>query len=132
MMNRRACLSLILAAVATRAVAQDLTNVRALTDETHPLQQAWAAWKTLCLMPDGRVIDGFQSGASHSEGQGYGLVLAAMFGDLQTCRSIVTWTERHLAVREDALLAWRWRPDSTPQVPDRTMPAMATSFMPGD
>lgn len=118
-MNRRACLSLIAAAIATRATGQDLPNVRALTDELHPLQQAWAAWKTLCLMPDGRVIDGFQSGASHSEGQGYGLLLAAMFGDLATCRSIVLWTERNLNVREDALLAWRWRPDSVPQVTDR-------------
>ncbi|CAM3331111.1 glycosyl hydrolase family 8 [Paracoccus nototheniae] len=121
-MNRRACLSMIAAASAlwaTRGAAQTGDAVRTLAHRDHPLQQAWAAWKALCLTPDGRIVDGFQSGASHSEGQGYGLVLAALFGDLASCQSIVTWTERHLAIRDDALLAWRWRQETSPQVPDR-------------
>lgn len=118
-MNRRACLSLMMAAMAAGGPALAQDGVRTLSDEAHPLRQAWEAWKALCLTPEGRIVDGFQSGASHSEGQGYGLVLAATFGDLPACQAIVTWTERHLAVREDALLAWRWRQDATPQVTDR-------------
>lgn len=84
----------------------------------HPLQPSWAAWKALCLSPEGRVIDGYQDGDSHSEGQGYGLVLAATFGDLRAAESIIDWTTRNLALRGDALLAWRWRQASTPHVPD--------------
>lgn len=85
----------------------------------HPLLPAWQAWKALCLLPEGRVVDGFQNSASHSEGQGYGLTLAAMFGDMAACESIIDWTETHLALRGDALLAWRWRPDTVPAVSDR-------------
>ncbi|WP_323038611.1 glycosyl hydrolase family 8 [Gemmobacter sp.] len=87
--------------------------------DDHPLQASWQAWKRLCLSPDGRVVDGFQGGASHSEGQGYGLTLAAQFGDVQAANSIMSWTEANLAVRSDALLAWLWRPDSLPRVADR-------------
>lgn len=85
----------------------------------HPLLPVWQAWKSLCLLPEGRVVDGFQNAASHSEGQGYGLTLAAMFGDIAACESIIDWTETHLTLRNDALLAWRWRPDTTPAVADR-------------
>lgn len=84
----------------------------------HPLQQAWHSWRTLCLTQEGRVVDGFQGDASHSEGQGYGLTLAAIFGDGGACQRIVDWTENHLALRPDALLAWRWQPDTSPQVAD--------------
>lgn len=84
----------------------------------HPLQEAWRAWKALCLSSDGRVIDDFQGNASHSEGQGYGLTMAAIFGDLQACELIIRWTEQNLARRSDALLAWRWMPDANPPVQD--------------
>ena len=84
----------------------------------HPLQAAWAAWKSLCLSPEGRVIDGFQNSDSHSEGQGYGLTLAAAFDDLTAFEQIRAWTEANLAIRPDALLAWRWKHDQVPRVPD--------------
>lgn len=87
--------------------------------EDHPLQASWNAWKALCLLPEGRVVDTFQNGDSHSEGQGYGLVLAVTFGDQRAADEIIDWTERNLAVRNDALLAWRWRQADLPHVPDR-------------
>lgn len=85
----------------------------------HPLQPVWSAWKSLCLLPEGRVVDAFQNADSHSEGQGYGLALAATFGDGEAFERIRAWTEANLAVRRDALLAWRWRHDQQPPVPDR-------------
>lgn len=84
----------------------------------HPLQEAWRAWKTLCLLPEGRVIDQFQDAASHSEGQGYGLTLAALFDDREAADAIIGWTERNLNQRGDGLLAWRWRPETTPHIQD--------------
>jgi endoglucanase len=70
-------------------------------------------------LDDGRVVDGFQGGASHSEGQGYGMALATAFGDRQTFEAMRRWAERNLALRPDALLAWRWLPDLADPVPDR-------------
>jgi endoglucanase len=85
----------------------------------HPLQAAWAAYKAAFLLPSGRIVDGPQQGASHSEGQGYGATLAVTFGDRAAFDRIVSWTETNLARRPDGLLAWRWLPDVAVAVPDR-------------
>ncbi|MFN4128597.1 MAG: glycosyl hydrolase family 8 [Paracoccaceae bacterium] len=68
---------------------------------------AWNAWKDAFLMSDGRVVDHLQQGASHSEGQGYGLVLSVFHGDRQAFDLIRTWTLAHLGNRADGLLNWR-------------------------
>lgn len=87
--------------------------------DRNPLAAPWAAWKAAFLSEDGRVVDALQQGASHSESQGYGLLLAAIFGDDPTFDAIFGWTEANLAIRSDALLAWRWLPVSSERVPDR-------------
>ncbi|MCC1481343.1 glycosyl hydrolase family 5 [Roseibaca sp. Y0-43] len=79
----------------------------------------WEAWKERFLMADGRVVDTLQRAASHSEGQGYGMVLATYFDDAEAFARMYQWTERNLAVRADPLLAWRWLPDQVNAVPDR-------------
>jgi len=79
----------------------------------------WESWKSAFLASDGRVIDTLQQKASHSEGQGYGMFLATAFDDAAAFRQMYLWTERHLAVRADPLLAWRWLPGQANPVPDR-------------
>jgi endoglucanase len=80
----------------------------------------WDAWKSSFLTAEGRVVDTLQkNGASHTEGQGYGMYLATVFRDGPAFASMYQWTERHLAVRPDALLAWRWLPGEANPVPDR-------------
>ncbi|MGP9789297.1 glycosyl hydrolase family 8 [Roseinatronobacter sp. NSM] len=79
----------------------------------------WDSWKAAFLGSDGRVIDGLQRDASHSEGQGYGMLLATVFDDAASFQSMYQWTERHLAIRPDPLLAWRWLPGQANPVPDR-------------
>ncbi len=59
---------------------------------------------------DGRIADTGNGGISHSEGQGYGLLLAESADDRKAFDNILAWTERHLAVRKDGLLSWRWDP----------------------
>jgi endoglucanase len=80
--------------------------------------EVWQAWKTGYLQPDGRVIDRLQQNASHSEGQGYGMLLAAEFSDAEAFARMFAWTEANLALRPDPLLAWRWLPDAAIPVPD--------------
>jgi len=87
-------------------------------DVLMPLLPSWNAWKAAYLQPDGRIVDAYSENASHSESQGYGLYLAVMFKDAEAFRAIYLWTEGNLAIRPDGLLAWRWRPDTTPHVPD--------------
>ncbi|MFN3397608.1 MAG: glycosyl hydrolase family 8, partial [Sulfurimicrobium sp.] len=76
-----------------------------------PLSALYAAWKRAFLQPDGRVIDPGQMDASTSEGQGYGMILALAAGDQAGFDAMWDWTQRHLAVRDDTLLAWRYLQD---------------------
>ncbi len=105
-LNRRHCFRLLLAGVAVRpasVLAQD---------------DVWADWASAFVAPDGRVVDALQGGISHSEGQAYGMVLATAAGDEARFESMRTWTEAHLAVRRDPLLAWRWRPGELAETRD--------------
>ena len=79
----------------------------------------WDSWMAAYLRSDGRVVDTLQQEASHSEGQGYGMLAATMFEDEAAFRLMYRWTEQQLALRPDALLAWRWLPGQANAVPDR-------------
>ena len=98
------------------ASAQMLFRTSDLARSAAPV---WEAWKAGYLRPDGRVVDRLQQNASHSEGQGYGMVLAAEFGDRDAFAAMFDWTERNLMLRADALLSWRYLPDADEAVPDR-------------
>ena len=71
-------------------------------------KNAWEAYKEKFISNDGRVIDYKQNAMSHSEGQGYGLLLSLMNGDRKTFDRVLGWTVGNLQVRRDALLAWAW------------------------
>ena len=86
-----------------------------LASQARPL---WDAWRNAFLMNDGRVVDTLQQSSSHTEGQGYGMLLATVFEDANAFASMFDWTERNLAIRNDALLAWRWLPNQANPVAD--------------
>ncbi|HXV59084.1 MAG TPA: glycosyl hydrolase family 8 [Vicinamibacteria bacterium] len=77
----------------------------------------WLRYRAGFVTDEGRVVDSGQDGISHSEGQGYGMVLAEAFSDRATFDCLWSWTRRNLQVREDSLLAWKWLPDGG-TVPD--------------
>ncbi len=76
----------------------------------------WESWAARFVRPEGRVVDTGNGGVSHSEGQGYGMLLAQAAGDRAVLDLLWQWTERNLAVRDDGMFAWRWDP-STPKAP---------------
>jgi len=78
----------------------------------------WEVFKTRFVAPDGRVIDDGNGGISHSEGQGYGMLLAVAADDPGSFARIWAWTRMNLAIRDDDLAAWRWRPNASPHVED--------------
>jgi len=109
------CLIMGFAMLGGPAPAQTATAplLGALTDT-----QAWAAYKARFVTEQGRVVDTGNGGISHSEGQGYGMLLAVAAGDRAAFERIWTWTRANLMVRDDQLLAWRWEPDKRPAVAD--------------
>ncbi len=99
------------------AVASDLPPLPNLKG-TFPVPGFWTAWKAKFVSPEGRVMDDLNGGISHSEGQGYGMVLALAADDADTFRKIWTWTRSNLYLRKDGLASWRWQPGPAPNVRD--------------
>ncbi|WP_158047370.1 glycosyl hydrolase family 8 [Skermanella pratensis] len=76
-----------------------------------PLHRSeWQAFVTRFVLPEGRVSDTGNKGISHSEGQGYGMVMATAYGDRETFDRLWRWTAANLQVRGDHLFAWKWEP----------------------
>jgi endo-1,4-beta-D-glucanase Y len=71
-------------------------------------QTEWRAYAATFVSPEGRIVDNGNGDVSHSEGQGYGLLLAALADDGPTFQTIWSWTQKHMQVRSDRLLAWKW------------------------
>jgi endoglucanase len=69
----------------------------------------WALWLGAYADGNGRVIDDANNRLSHSESQGYGMLLALAFNDRAAFARMWSWTEQNLWVRNDGLLAWAWR-----------------------
>ena len=80
--------------------------------QARAFEHVWHSWRDAYLR-EGRVIDPQQGQISHSEGQGYGLLLAQAFGDRSSFEAIEDWTEANLALRSDNLMAWAYRPHVT-------------------
>ncbi len=78
----------------------------------------WQAYKARFVTDQGRVIDTGNNLISHSEGQGYAMLLAVAANDRANFDRIWSWTRANLMVRDDALLAWRWEPGKRPGVSD--------------
>jgi endoglucanase len=76
------------------------------------IDQDWVVYKSRFVAVDGRVIDTGNNGASHSEGQGYGLLLALRMNDEVVFKQIWQWTKANLQVRKDSLFIWRRRPST--------------------
>lgn len=72
----------------------------------------WKIFQENFIAEDGRVIDTGNGRVSHSEGQGYGMILAVAFEDRRVFDRLWTWTRENLQVRpDDKLLSWLWKPN---------------------
>lgn len=80
--------------------------------------EMWAAYKAKFLDGSGRIVDNGNGNVSHTEGQGYGLLLAYLANDPEGFEQIWSFTRTELLVRDDGLAAWRWEPDASPHVTD--------------
>ncbi len=80
--------------------------------------EEWATYIARYVTEDGRVIDDANGGISHSEGQGYGLLLAYLADDPVVFDLIWGFTQREFMIRDDDLLAWRWEPGANPHITD--------------
>lgn len=99
------------------AAATDDPPARETADAALPAA-IWQNFKARFVTPEGRVIDDANGQISHSEGQGYGMLLAVFAGDEAVFARLWAWTETELLVRDDGLAAWRWEPEADPHITD--------------
>lgn len=84
-----------------------------ITNPRHLPSGDWSLYKKLFISREGRVIDTGNGNVTHSEGQGYGLLLAEAYGDRNTFSRIWKWTKENLQTRpNDKLLSWLWTPSA--------------------
>lgn len=105
----RTALCLLLCLFAAEAAAQAVQGTVSAAD--------WKAYRQK-FVSNGRVIDDANGGITHSESQGYGLLLAFSAGDRATFEAIWTFTRTELLIRDDGLAAWRWDPKASPRITD--------------
>jgi endoglucanase len=79
----------------------------------------WEAYRSRFVEDNGRVVDNANGNISHSEGQGYGLLLALAANDRVAFEKIWTFVFTELLIRDDGLVSWKWDPAAKPHVSDR-------------
>ncbi|MEO0385824.1 MAG: glycosyl hydrolase family 8 [Pseudomonadota bacterium] len=108
-MRRLACFSILfLLTVLPAATANAFTADNAATR----LADLWPDFKTRFVEEDGRVVDTANGRISHSEGQGYAMLLATAMNDRQAFDRVWRWTRQTLGVRSDDLFAWVYDPQT--------------------
>lgn len=82
------------------------------------LRELWAPYLARFVDAGGRVVDHVNGDISHSEGQGYVMLLSERIGDRETFTRVWQWTDRNLYTHDPNLASWRWDPKATPHVTD--------------
>lgn len=71
----------------------------------------WPDYRDRFITSDGRVIDTGNGGITHTESQGYGMLLAVAHDDRSTFDRLWSWTATTLRRPEDGLFSWRYEQD---------------------
>lgn len=111
-------LTILLFCMGHKAVANDSPDqIMSLQAPTISASE-WSAYAGRFLSENGRIIDDANGNISHSEGQGYGLLLAVLADRRADFELIWRFTETELLIRRDGLAAWKWDPIARPHITD--------------
>lgn len=86
---------------------------------TQAMASGWDTYKSRFLQSDGRIIDTANNNVSHTEGQGYGMLLAVAYNDRATFDKLWKWTRTNLRNPQNDLFYWRYIPDAQDPVADK-------------
>ncbi|BAN96882.1 glycoside hydrolase family 8 [Plautia stali symbiont] len=71
------------------------------------------------MSSDGRISDTVNNNVSHTEGQGYGMLLAVAYNDRATFDLLWQWTRTHLRNPQNDLFYWRYTPGAADPIADK-------------
>ncbi|QSX35312.1 endoglucanase [Shewanella avicenniae] len=81
-------------------------------------QDDWQQYKSRFITDEGRVIDTGNAGISHSEGQGYGMLLAVANDDAEHFKAMWHWARKTLGRQDLPLFSWKFDPNARPHIAD--------------
>ena len=113
-MIRRLLLAIVVCAFTTGPAAAAQSAFAPYMGEFDPDLQRWYSamfdqYKQAFIKPDGRVFDPQNGGITHSESQGYGMMLALLGGDRATFDRIWQFA-RNTMQKPDKLFGWKYVP----------------------
>jgi endoglucanase len=82
-------------------------------------RREWLGFRERFMVAEGRVVDTANEGISHSEGQGYAMLMAEWADDRESFERLLNWTRANLSRSSDHLFSWRWNPAHRPAVRDK-------------
>jgi endoglucanase len=103
----------------TGASANDKPLAGALAKDT----ALWQTYAAQFITADGRVVDNVNAGISHTESQGYGMLLAVAANDQAVFERIWAFTEKTMFIRQDGLAAWKFEPKAVDMASNDTAPS---------
>ena len=71
------------------------------------------------MMPDGRIIDTANGNVSHTEGQGFAMLLAVANNDRPAFDKLWQWTDNTLRNKSNGLFYWRYNPVAPDPIADK-------------
>lgn len=86
---------------------------------TAQASEGWSAFKSRFMTPEGRIVDTGNNNVSHTEGQGYGMLMAVAWNDRASFTTLWNWTQQNLKNNANGLFYWRYIPNATPHVSDK-------------
>ncbi len=100
-----------------------------LTSQAALAGSAWDTYKARFLMPDGRIVDTGNNSVSHTEGQGFAMMMAVMNDDRASFDKIWGWTNKTLRNPANGLFYWRFNPVEADPVTDKNNATDGDTFI---
>jgi len=79
----------------------------------------WSSFKTRFMTSDGRIQDTGNKNVSHTEGQGYAMLMAVYYNDRSSFDNLWRWTQKNLSNPNNGLFYWKYTPGASAPVSDR-------------
>ncbi|MCW1875802.1 glycosyl hydrolase family 8 [Erwinia sp. INIA-01] len=79
----------------------------------------WGSFKTRFMTSDGRIQDTGNKNVSHTEGQGYAMLMAVQYNDRTSFDKLWNWTQNTLKNPNNGLFYWRYIPTQADPVADK-------------
>lgn len=82
----------------------------------------WSSFKTRFMTSDGRIQDTGNQNVSHTEGQGYAMLMAVYFNDRSSFDKLWHWTQNNLSNPKNGLFYWKYTPEPATRLATKIMP----------